>query len=178
MKIITTSITPKFDSKEIYEEAIGQSWFRFQNLVAELGQHILSYLQTYINANSHREGKTGNLANAMKLDLIAGEGMVGWGIGKIEDLNKNVPYWYLINFGGLTTIAREGRGVGGYFGTGDAPDSKYRGTGVGSQRFTQARDYFIMKPKSPIKGMNYIESTRMRLDQELQTILTFLMTHK
>lgn len=177
------TVTPKFSHTEIVHEVIERTWFRFQELVAELGEHILSYLQTYINAHSRRDGKTGNLANAMTLDTFVGPATVGWGIGKIADLNGRVPYWRLINFGGLTWAAKTGKGVPGFFGAGNAPDKSQRGSGVGTERFHyQTTEYgeasYMMFPKTAIKPMNYVEATRMQLDRELQKILIYLTSHK
>jgi len=173
-------ITPKFKIEEIYTDTIGKDWIRFQELVAELGEHILAYMQNYINSHISRAESNGTLANAMKLDVVAGAGeaSVGWGIGYMPTLDVEVPYWYLINFGGLTTIAKEGRGVGGYFGGGDAPDSIKRGSGVGTQRFHEEMNTFMMFPKSPIKPMNYIENSRQQLDREINKILQFIRTRK
>lgn len=178
---MNASIYPKFNVTEIYNEFIEKDWFKFQELVYELGEHTLSYIQNFINSRTHREGRTGNLANSIKkYDLPhtgAGEASVGWGIGLISEMNELAPYWYLLNFGGLTAIAKEGRGVGGSF-NGEAPDSTKRGTNVGTQRFTQESNSFFMMPKSPIKGLNYIENTRQKLDAEINKILLYLQTHK
>jgi len=167
-----TTFTPKFDVKTIYDEAIngGSAWLC--SLVYELGDRMLGSIQTYINANSHREGRTGNLANSIKLyrEPSTKLGEVTWGIGLISEMSKLAPYWYLINFGGLTTIAKEGRGVGGSFG-GDAPDSAKRGTDIGTQTFTQGKDMFFMFPKNPIKPMNYIEFSRNLLVFEINQLL-------
>jgi hypothetical protein len=89
----------------------------------------------------------------------------------------------LINFGGLTWAVKTGKGVPGFFGAGQAPDSTKSGTGVGTERFTyQMTEYgessYIMFPKSAIKPMNYVEATRRQLDRELQKILIYLTTHK
>lgn len=175
---IKTITNPKFDTKEIYDSIIQKEWIRLQNLVLELGEHLLEYIQTYINSRTHRDGKTGKLANAMKLDVQAGAGEAGisWGIGHIPTLNVEVSYWYLLNFGGLTAIAKQGRGVGGSF-NGEAPSPTKTGTGVGTQRFTQENNSFFMIPKSPIRPMNYIEATRQKLNMEINKILKFLKTH-
>lgn len=175
-------ITPKFQATEIVHEIVEKTWFRFQVLAVELGSHILTYLQTYINAHTRRDGATGNLANAMTLDIdsTAGQAQVSWGIGHIPTLNSKVPYWRLINFGGLTWAAKTGRGVPGFFGTGNAPDPTKRGTAVGTERFVYdtSDKHSMMFPKSPIKPMNYVEATRMQLDNELQKILTYLTAHQ
>jgi hypothetical protein len=179
---LNVKITPNFNTSQIYAEIIQKTWFRFQELALELGEHLVEYMQGYINARSHRQGATGNLANAMKLDVQAGAGEAGvsWGIGHIPTLDKEAPYWRLLNFGGLTWAARTGTGVPGFFGAGNPPDKAQRGTRKGSERFNYntGEGHFVMKVTNPIKGINYIEATRQRLDKEIHTIIKFLITHK
>src|SRR3989304_113342 len=174
--MITASITPKFDSKVIYNEWIEKNWFEFQEKVFELGNEMLAYIQQFITSKTHRDGSTGNLVRSIKLYPQAGAGTaeVGWGIGLMSEMDTLAPYWYLINFGGYTTIAKEGRGVAGFFGSNNAPDSTLAGSGVGTERFNQssADGRFYMKPHSLIIPMNYIESSRFELDRALQHILT------
>lgn len=168
------TFTPKFDSKIIYYESIVKPSAWLSSLFYELGDTIFAYMQEYISSRIRREGKTGNLANSIKLYHFPSKelGVTEWGIGFIPEMSAQAPYWALINFGGLTPIAREGRGVSGYFGLGDAPDPTKRGTGVGTQRFTQARNKFFMRPTSPIKPMNYIESSRFRTELEINRIIS------
>ena len=176
----SASITPKFDSQQLYDELINKNWNKIQTTIIGLGEYILQYLQTYINTRSHRDGKTGNLANAMTLTKDLSPTTVGWGIGKIVDLNRNAPYWRMINYGGLTWVAKTGRGVPGYFGTGDAPDSAQRGSGVGTQRFhyDKGGSSFMMFPKNPIYPQNYIETTWLQMNREFQKLLNKLKTSK
>lgn len=169
------TFTPKFNVNEIMHDFVGKDWFRLQELVNILGEHILSYMQDYINTRSHRDGKTGNLANAITIDQYAGAGEVGWGIGKITTLDQNAPYWYLLNFGGKTFVAQFGLGVGGSF-NGNSPDSSKAGTGVGTERFGDGN--FVMFPKNPIRPLNYIESSRQKLDLEIKKIILHIKANK
>jgi hypothetical protein len=162
--MLSASFTPKFDSKTIYNEFIGKEWFKFQLLAYELGEHILQYLQTYINSHAKKE-HTGNLANAMTLERHAGAGeaQVSWGIGKISDLNIQVPYWKIINYGGSGWHG-DYHFTPGFF-NGDVfkynpmmPEGKMLPSGV----------------KGIIKPMNYVEASRMQLDRELNIIIKAL----
>jgi hypothetical protein len=168
------TFSPQFNVKTIYDESIGElagTWL--SALFYELADNMLTYIQGFINSNSHREGQTGNLARSIKLyrGTFKELGEISWGIGLISEMNQLAPYWYLINFGGLTTIAKEGRGVGGYFDGEEPPDKSKRGTNVGTDKFIQARNNFFMFPKSPIRPMNYIENTRLRLEFQIENII-------
>jgi hypothetical protein len=178
---ITASITPQFDSKIIYHETIEKDWMIFQSEAYSLGEKMLAYMRNYIADNSKRSGKTGNLIQAIKLYGQAGAGtaQIWWGIGHIPELNSIAKYWTLLNFGGMSWAGLTGKAVPGSF-DGHAPDFNMAGTGVGNERFTHSpyiknehgkEGNYFMHVHSPIKGINYIESTTLMLDNELQNLI-------
>jgi len=177
--MITAKWTPNFNTREIYNEWIGKSWLELEGTIAELGEYILSYMQQFITNRIHRDGSTGNLVRSINIEYwsqgaketLAGEAYAGWGIGKMSDMDKDAPYWYLINYGGMSFIAKFGLGVGGSF-NGEAPDPMKAGSGVGTQRFGSGN--FVMFPKSPILPMGYIEASRFELDKNINTIIAKL----
>ena len=157
-----------FNAKQIVDEWIRRDWFEFQYQVHELGNQILSYMQQFITSRIKRDGSTGNLVRSINLEPFVGMASVGWGIGKISEMDKLAPYWYLINYGGMSFIAQFGLGTGGSFG-GEAPDPMKAGTGVGKQRFGSGN--FVMFPKSPIAPMHFVESSRLELDRRIIFII-------
>jgi hypothetical protein len=165
---ISVSVYPKFDANEIYRDVIFLDWFKFQNLVGELSGHTLNYLQTYINSHSQKD-HSGNLANSMQVEMVAGAGTgsVGWGIGKISDLNIQAPYWRIINNGG-SSFKGDYHFVPGFFNGNKfvynpmMPEGKSLPSGV----------------KGIIAPMNYIEATHFNLDREINIILKSLKTLK
>ena len=161
---ISVTINPKFNGKSIYQEVVGTQWFKLQNLVAELGNHTLQYIQTYINTHAKKE-HTGNLAKTMKLDIVAGAGTgaVNWGIGKISELDMFAPYWAIINFGGSSW-------EGDYhFVPGEFNGKTFQ--------YNPGSKEGLMLPsgvKGIIKPMSYIEATRLQLDRDINIILQSL----
>lgn len=171
--------TPKFKVNEIYNDWIERDWFIFQEAVFDLGKEMLDYIHKLITDKSHREGKTGTLNKSIKLYPNVGMAEVGWGIGKMSEMSSLAPYWYLLNFGGMSWAGLTGMAVPGKF-NGHAPDSNMAGTGVGTEHFdytpyskmAHGKDELtFMHVKNPIKGMNYIQESQMQLDRELATIL-------
>jgi len=116
-----------------------------------------------------RDGSTGNLVRAIEYyieDNVGGGRTVG--IGSIPELNYMAPYWYLVNYGGLSSIAARGESLYGYFGTMIAhgrPNASMRGVNVSgakiaTEKFTpMGQGGYRMTPTAPIAPKNYIEKT-------------------
>jgi len=150
------------------EETTYSIWFEAQSDLRDIGLVTYNYMQDFINSNKTRLGGVNNLANSITYESIGGPGsaMVGFYIGDIEVLNKNAPYWYLRNYGGMNPA--EGKKVPGSFG-GKAPDPNLAGTGVGHKRYEGGG--FIMVPMSEIAPMNYIENSENYFISELARII-------
>ena len=180
--MITVTCHPTFDAETFFTEGIKTSLLELEVEVTELGERILSYMQQFITARIHRDGSTGNLVRSINIEYfsqgvketLAGVAFAGWGIGKISDMNKEAPYWYLINYGGMSFVAHFGLGVGGSF-NGDAPDSMKAGSGIGKQRFNwKPYQSFVMFPKNLTSPMGYIEASHFELDRQINTIIAKL----
>lgn len=170
--MISVNWKPIFNAKEIVDEFIGKHWIEVETEITLLGEEILSYMQQFITSRIHRDGSTGNLVKSINIEYWANKGVespfAGWGIGKMSDMDKEAPYWYLINYGGMSFVANFGMGIGGSF-NGEAPDPMKAGSGVGTQRFGAGN--FVMFPKSPILPMGYIEASRLELDKNINLII-------
>lgn len=164
-------ITPIFNVQKIIDDTIGKDWFIFQDAVFDLGRKLTSYMQNYINTHRKRSGGTGNLANNIKFYGNTGTGRIEWGIGDMSTLNRNAKYWYVLNYGKMITGQRFiPPATKGSF-EGQAPDSSL--IGKGTQRLVRDNKFYI-KPKVPIRPINYIESTQFKLGKELGKILAKL----
>jgi len=163
------SFSPKFNVKEIVHQTIEKQWIEFQFRAFELGETMLSYMQTYIASQIKGDTSSGNLVRSIKLynEAGAGEAKVAWGIGLMTEMNVLAPYWKLINYGGVTWKG-DYHFVPGHFEGNkfvyvpNSKDGEMLPSGV----------------KTVIKGMNYIESTRMELDREINKILKQLSVSK
>jgi len=117
--------------------------------IEEIARETAKVIKQKIAERIERDGSTGNLANSFFALPIAG----GWGVGDINFLNEQAPYWYWQNFG----VAQSGRRVPpaskGVFSDGSAPSP-----GGGTSRWEQPGQFFI-KPKKPITPKNYIQAT-------------------
>jgi len=96
------------------------------------------------------QNPTGHLASLMIAEKIIG----GWGVGDIETLDKQAPYWNHQDKGS------EGIGANWdhFLPTGFWDDGKW---------VTDPTGYSGVKPKTPIPAMNFISSTI----QQMQTII-------
>jgi hypothetical protein len=113
-----------------------------------------------IDANRKREVKqsynrferkfTKHISDVLEVDAVLTKNKgFGVGIGNIEKLNKEVPYWLVVNNGGYIPGP-----VHGYF-TGGNP----QGGAGGDSDFAYNKKGPLMTPHTPIRPMNYIEKT-------------------
>ena len=179
--ISRVTITPKFNSKRIIDQVLRTRWFTFQARAFDLGKYLHAYIQNYINARRKRRGSTGNLANSIDFHVQAGAGMgrIFWGIGYIPSLQKSAPYWYVVNYGKMVNnvpfVPNKGNFVPGSF-EGTSPNPALQ-EGVQKFNFDDGTGYG-MRPKNPIRPMNYISATKVIMNRQFRTLLLNLKKGK
>jgi hypothetical protein len=126
-----------------------------------VAKETVKVIREKITERITRTGSTGNLSNSFFELKITG----GWGVGDIDFLNKQAPYWYWQNYG----IAQSGRTTPpssiGVFSDGSAPNQV-----GGTARWTQPGRFFI-NPKKPIEAKNYIQATIAELNNIVRTAI-------
>jgi hypothetical protein len=92
-----------------------------------------------------------HLSDQIQVEKISENNLVGYGVGNINTLNINAPWWAWINFG------RAGTGRTIPPGTKDNP--RITGHFVPGTKgiFTKGQPKFPMNPKKAIKAHNFIE---------------------
>ena len=126
--------------------------------IEQIAYATRDHMRQVIQAKTYRAGSTGNLMRSINAYSIE---VGGWGIGDIQELDYSAPYWYLMNYGGMSTIAARGETIYGNFG-GFKPDSAMKGSnpGAGPEKFIKgAGPVYRMTPRFPIMPKNYIEDT-------------------
>ena len=133
--------------------------------IEEMARQTAITMKRIIAERIEREGSTGNLEEAITAFPITN----GWGVGDIDFLNKQVPYWYWQNFG----VAQSGRSIPpsttefpknrGSF-AGNAPSS-----GGGSDRWEKG--IYPIYPKQAIEAKNYIEATINEINQIIASVI-------
>lgn len=120
-----------------------------------LAEETVRIIRQNIQASIKRSGSTGNLASGFFTEKI----LNGHGVGNIDELNRELPYWAWMNDG----IAGTGRRIPpgsdevnnrGAFQPGDSAP----GTGS-NQRWRVGTGFHLIFPKNPIEAKNYIENT-------------------
>ena len=118
-----------------------------------------------------RAGSDGRLENAIQVDKVMED---SFGVGNISAMNQAVPYWGLINSGGM--VALKARRVPGYFDSAiRIPLAGLAGTGVGKEQYIysprgalafsftgvdKSEGKYLMIVNNPIGAVNYIEKTK------------------
>ena len=165
-------VIPRFSAHQIYEETLAKDWAQIEVHFFQAGHSLLKYMRSYINKNRKRSGGTGNLARSIDIKVFSTTGQISWGIGHIPTLQSRAPYWYVLNYGktisGKTFVPGMGKGVPGYFGGGNRPDSAKRG--AGTEHFTYKRNTYLIHP-SAIRPINYIQASEHMLKTHINIIL-------
>jgi hypothetical protein len=151
--------------------------------VDEIAQGAVDAMADKLDKSIKRSGSTENLRNNLTVSLVQqGNGNFTIGIGDRELLNKNCPYWYVLNYGFMygskrPYIPNYGRGTKGRF-EGDPwePVKGYKaGKGSLGQHWNSVHSEFggwynktsFMKPKKAIEPVNYIEAGEKYITKRL-----------
>jgi len=159
------------------EPKLRKEWMQFQLEADHLGERLYAYMINYIDIHRHREKSmhadgTIPLSQSITLDKFTGMGQVGFGIGNIAKLQKESPYWYVLNYGakvsGEKFIPANGGFIPGSF-RGMKPTS---GLSNGTARFNyNDGSGFGMKPKKFYRPINYIDATQRKFAHRLSMMI-------
>lgn len=132
--------------------------------IKEIADETVRVIQQKISERIQRDGSTGNLANSFTAVKIDG----GWGVGDIDFLNKQAPYWYWQNYG----IAQSGRRTpprswGAFTSGNPAPSS----AGGKSRWSGQESAIYVINPVKPIEAKNYIAATAAEINQIVASVV-------
>lgn len=133
------------------------------NGVVQFAREAKDQFHLHIKNNTKRRGSTGTLAGAIRVEVhkISDYETLA-GAGNIDVLNKEAPYWYVVNYGAKFTGGKFIPGMGKtrpvLFDDGFA-DSSQRNSG--SARMGRFKRISSSEPMpSAIRPMHYIERTR------------------
>ena len=169
---ITLKIAPRFRTKEFTDEIIRKQWMTFQRGALNVGARVFRYMRLYINQYRKRKG-TGNLAKSVTFEKEVGMARFWFGIGDINVLNANAPYWYVLNYGKKFT--------GGAFipGGGKWRPVRFNGTPakggtMGNQRATAFVPIGGGNVPRVIRPLRYIDASTLKFDIEFRMLLAQL----
>jgi hypothetical protein len=129
------------------------SHFILQEEVDELGDKAVETGRAHISASKKRRSLGSNLENTIQKEVLQTVGGVEVGIGNINKLKTDAPYFEVLNDGGYGPYSTaKGAPLGSF--EGSKPDSNVVS---GNQNWERSgnKGYF-MKPKKAIEGINYI----------------------
>lgn len=154
----------------------------FAIALPDLAYRARDNMRDSIKRQKSREGSRGALENAIDVEVIVSPDRIDVGVGNIQRLNQEAPYWAIQNYGGL--VAEGARVVPGIFGPGDRPDPQFKGPRRGTQKFTylpQVGPGFnsrgddsvpFMHVTTPITPMSYIQYAVIRMVNDLRSLIT------
>jgi hypothetical protein len=155
----------KFDGTKFIQTQIASIRELADRQIEAIADETVKVIRQKITARiDKRDGSTENLALSFTKIPITG----GFGVGDINFLNKQAPYWYWQNFG----IAQSGRKIPpanrGAFTSGNPKPNPAGGT---SRWGHSSTGKYLIQPKKPIEAKHYIEATINEINQIIQTVI-------
>ena len=104
------------------------------------------------------DGGTGKLADSWFAEPLNLPGVIGWGVGDIDFLNKEVPYWYHIEVGSIALGANWQHYLP-------------KGWWVNGRWQENSSGYSGIMPQTPVPARNYIADTLLQMEIAIQRVL-------
>ena len=151
------------DPFQFLEEVTGRIHFDFRKRLVGLGEDCANRMIEIIESSRKRPDKgTHLLENNIKSEILNSIGGVTIGIGNIQDLKQNAPYFEVLDAGGYVPPMNVG-----YFGDsfrapepgGYGEDWKHTGKGSG---------FHLINPTKAIEGINYIGISARELRDSIE----------
>jgi hypothetical protein len=154
----------KFDNLIRYIEHI--PFVRAEAEMAALADSAVNNMIAAIEASRKRPDKgTHNLENSIDWEEVLndpGKQLI-IGIGNVQKMTQQAPYWEVLDRGGYVPPANLG-----YFGTGNPPVAGGNGE---AWTHTGNTSDFLMIPHNPIEGIDYIGQGLRNMQQRLILLL-------
>jgi len=170
-RVRVTKLNPKPLALEVKEYLIPLK----EKQLLEISEATLNEIRNNIRRSIQRPNSSGNLESSVFMEKI----LAGYGIGNVDYLNQNAPYWHWINYGIAQTGRRippsyvENSSIMGIFSPGlPKPDVNYEQEGrfqIG--RTDNGRIYPLFTSK-PIEPHNYIERTVDKIPAIINLVLS------
>ena len=99
IKIEVITDSPKKRLETVYEVAISKITDKTVENITNLAAKAVDAVRHYIETSKKREGGTGKLERAIDYEVEKTSNGVVVGIGNIDKLNQEAPYWFVVNYG-------------------------------------------------------------------------------
>ena len=157
--------------------ALQKQWFLWQEEVFELGEKTVEVMKDRIEQTRKREkGKEGGLTSLIEMEVIDTTGKIHFGIGNIEKLKEQAPYYKFINDGGKIPGQKGNsppkRVPYGIFSNYPKPSSEVPQTGrwIEKGKDEEGKSY-TFTPKKPVEGKHFIEAGIFFFKRKLKEVL-------
>lgn len=172
-----TTLSVKGVNFKDFQKNIERNISEVKSEIKNLGQEVMNQMKANVSSGIHRDGSTGKLANAIDITVEEDTQSISVGIGSLNKLNSQAPYWFVVNYGvsfpkgssyadaisRIDSLPKFIPGGGKYapLGSfnGNAPDGRFAGTGVGRANWGYGTGNFTFVAKNPVHPINYIEKS-------------------
>ena len=166
VQVITKGLNPSTWMKNIEDKIHNE----MKDVLIQLGEETANRMGEVITISAKRFS-TGRLASNIKSEVLSSIGdEIHIGIGNINDLKQNAPYFEVLDAGGYVPPTNLGFFEG---------DPAYPVSGGTGQKWIHTGDSgkgnYLMRPHKAIEGINYIgiasEELKQHIEQQLNNIL-------
>ncbi len=153
------------------QKGLARAWFEFQDVAHDTMEKTANVMKGRIeNTRKRRKGEK-SITDYLNVEKIGPQtAEVRLGIGNIQQLNKEVPYWYFINYGKMFTsgnsLPNYGKPV-----TPGSFDGEPPIKGASGQRWQAGKGEYTFKAKKPIEPKHYIEAGSEFLKREIKKVV-------
>jgi hypothetical protein len=135
-------------------------------LAVQVAENTISVMQDVINTERKRPDLgTHKLENAIDFKVLVNDPgkEIMLGIGSLDKLAQEAPYWEVLDQGGYVPPPDTG-----YFGSGNPPIP-----GGSGETWTHTGDgrHYLMIPKKPIEGIGYIDIGLRNLEKDMNKLI-------
>src|SRR5687767_12182231 len=67
--------------------------------MAEIGKRVEDQMTVFVRLGINRTGSTGNLQNSISHRLMKDKNNIFVGVGDVEKMFREAPYWFVANYG-------------------------------------------------------------------------------
>jgi hypothetical protein len=172
----TGSLYKGIDRLVRFIENSTRNYYEGQSAMADLGEKIRDNMRENIQSSKKRPDKgSHNLENAIESRVVDSTHGIVVGIGEITRLEKDAPYFEVLDIGGYIPPANLG-----YFtsGSGMSGDRAKPTSGASGQTWTHTGNGgdYLMTPRRAITGIDYIGKAGRFAEQELNKLVEDLGT--
>lgn len=153
------------------QKGLARAWFEFQEIAYDTMEKTAERMKERVENTRKRRKGDKSITDYLNVERIGPQtAEVRLGIGNIQTLNSEIPYWYFINYGKMFKTGSSLPNYGNKVASGSFDGDKPR-KGASGQRWQVGQGKYTFKAKKPIEPKHYIEAGSEFLKREIKKVV-------